>query len=544
VTEGCGTLHNLLTEPRLTVRGATRHGSGERFRLTLPGLLARLGAGEPTEPAFLQPHQEPALHAFLVQLAALALHRADSAGASEPRLDRSEKQWREDLRSLTDGEDEPWCLAVEEPTRPAFFQPPAPEGNLDRFKGPFGNPDALDLLVTTKNHDVKAERIVRPQPEHWVYALITLQTFQGYMGRGNYGIARMNGGFASRPSVGVVPALTLEARFRRDVEVLLESREKILDAGYGYPAEGGEALLWLLPWDGTESLTLRDCDPFFLEVCRRVRLLPTEEPADEDQSPNVPLAAWTAPSKTARLEAKELQGRTGDIWTPIRTKDAAALTVGGSGFSYALLQSLLFQDEYRHNPALDPRKEDGDEPWVVAQVLVRGQGTTDGWRERRLPVPKKVRRLLQTPAERDRLAEMARQRVANAGDARRRVLHPAICALLQPGASKLDLRDPRARVWSDRLDKRVDAIFFERLWQDAAPELAGETDRRWAEELVRLGREILEEAIRSVPLPSVRRYRAVAEARNRFEAGARKHLRAAFENLPAAGGDDARAATA
>jgi CRISPR system Cascade subunit CasA len=43
-------------------------------------------------------------------------------------------------------------------------------------------------------------------PEHWFYALLTLQTMQGFLGAGNYGISRMNGGFASRPSVGLAPS--------------------------------------------------------------------------------------------------------------------------------------------------------------------------------------------------------------------------------------------------------------------------------------------------------------------------------------------------
>lgn len=48
------------------------------------------------------------------------------------------------------------------------------------------------------------------------------------MGAGNYGISRMNGGFASRPALGVVPYGNWGKRWLRDVNVLLSDREKIV----------------------------------------------------------------------------------------------------------------------------------------------------------------------------------------------------------------------------------------------------------------------------------------------------------------------------
>ena len=239
--------------------------SGESAGATLPGVLARLSAGDRLEFSGLQAHQLHAWHAFLTQLAALALHARGEVDLRQP-----EARWRELLAALTDGEVEPWCLVVGDLGRPALLQPPVPEGTLDGFKE-IGSPAGLDLLVTAKNHDVKSARVRAAQPEHWLYALVALQGMQGFTGRDNYGVARMFSGFGSRPAVAAAPDLSWPARFARDVGVWLEERPALCQR-FGYPAHGGHALLWLLPWDGLSSIHLQECDPFFLEICRRSRL--------------------------------------------------------------------------------------------------------------------------------------------------------------------------------------------------------------------------------------------------------------------------------
>ena len=59
---------NLLTNPLISASTAQR--------LSLPGLLAAMACGEVTGFPALRPHQRPAWHMFLVQLAALALWTA------------------------------------------------------------------------------------------------------------------------------------------------------------------------------------------------------------------------------------------------------------------------------------------------------------------------------------------------------------------------------------------------------------------------------------------------------------------------------------
>ncbi len=500
---------NLLTEPLLRIRSS----DGCERTVSLPGALAGLGTEDVAAFLALQPHQAHAWHAFLVQLAGLALFQA---GADDPV--GTERIWAERLRALAGERSEAWCLLVEDLAQPAFMQPPVPEGSLNGFKAPIDYPDALDILVTSKNHDVKAARIGAPAAEHWVYALVTLQTMQGYSGRDNHGVVRMNGGFGNRPCVGFAPAPDWGARFLRDVGVLLASRADLVAGSYGYPETGGLGLLWLEPWDGGRSFPIQKCDPFFIEVCRRVRM--------EDRGGQ--LVARTAPSKAKRLAAAVDNGDTGDPWTPVKDKDGAALTLDSGGFTYRRLTQLLFSGDFHPGAAGTVRPDDADTLVLVAQAMARGQGKTEGLHQREVPIPKHVRYRLGRPGERQALAELAQRRMEQVAIADRKILHPALCVLLQAGPEKADFRDSRTQRWRERFDADVDRVFFSRLWEDVdLPPV--EAERRWGEELRTLARARLDDAIESAPVPSTRHYRAVAAAERVFGGGFRKNFPQLYE---------------
>ena len=111
------------------------------------------------------------MHAFLVQLAAIALARA---GTTE--IAHDEAAWRALLLSAA-GEDgagvEAFTLVVSNLARPAFLQPPVPEGTLDGLKNEHTRPNSeLDVLITSKNHDLKIDRVDRPGVEHWIFSLL------------------------------------------------------------------------------------------------------------------------------------------------------------------------------------------------------------------------------------------------------------------------------------------------------------------------------------------------------------------------------------
>ena len=58
-------------------------------------------------------------------------------------------------------------------------------------------PDSIDMLATAKNHDLKASRVSAAESDAWLFALMTLQTCEGWGGATNYGISRMNSGSGS-----------------------------------------------------------------------------------------------------------------------------------------------------------------------------------------------------------------------------------------------------------------------------------------------------------------------------------------------------------
>ena len=161
--------------------------------MSLPSLYALLAQDRVVDFPALRPHQRHAWHAFLAQLATVALDRNGYENYPESAI-----QWESLLRGLTPEYEaaEPWCLVVDDSRQPAFMQPPAPTGLAD-FRRFIETPDDLDVLVTSKNHDVKQSVALQGEAEDWVFALVDLQTMSGFLGAGNYGIARMNGGFSS-----------------------------------------------------------------------------------------------------------------------------------------------------------------------------------------------------------------------------------------------------------------------------------------------------------------------------------------------------------
>lgn len=494
----------LLDEPLIRVR----LGGGTAASATLPEILARLGATDQVADfPGIRAHQVHPWHAFLVQLAAIALQRA---GAADPGVDP--ERWRALLCDVTDGDSRAYCLVVDDLSAPAFMQPPVPEGTLDGLKSIAQSPDGIDTLLTARNHDVKRACAVAAFPDQWAFALLTLQTTEGFAGRDNYGIVRMNGGHGSRPFVGFAPSLRPGPRFQRDLAVVLDARAGIAEA-FGYRTRGGKALLWLEPWDGTRSLALSELDPLFIEICRRVRLVSSSDG----------LHARIGTTKVSRIDAGEIKGVTGDPWTPVDRTAGKALTVPRAAFDYRRTQDLLFGGTFDRPPAQQLRDDDPETMIFVAAVLARGQGKTEGYHERQLRLTPRIRRVLgcSAPSELERLGDRSRRRVEEARAARRQVLNPALLALIQAGPDKLDYRDDRTERFGERFERRIDAIFFERLFRDVdAPD--EQADRAWQRELIAEARVVLDEAIGAVPLPSVRKYRAISAATRMFGAMARK----------------------
>jgi CRISPR system Cascade subunit CasA len=489
--------------------------NGTLTTLTLPGVLAWLARDEIAGFPALRAHQRHAWHSFLVLLSANALHRA---GLFEPP--DNEDAWRDLLRRLTPGhpDDAPWCL-ISPPGRPALLQSPIPSGALAELKNEIATPDGLDMLVTAKNHDLKQAVMTRPQPDDWLFALLTLQTMEGFLGAGNYGISRMNGGFANRAALGVAPQGGQGAHFARDVRRVLVLRGKT--GAVGYAPNDGLALLWLVPWDGTVSLRREALDEWYIEICRRVRLT----------LHGGAIVARAGNSKVARILQIE-GGVTGDPWSPVMVeKDGKlrSLTVNGSGFGYGRMVDLMFQgDGVLPSPLQTPDLTDAPEGLqLVARALARGQGKTEGYHERRVNLSRRMRR---GPIERatDPVADAARDRVRIAGEMQHRALKPALLSLFQNGPDKIDFGDKdsnrKAEVFLKRFDAIVDLTFFDDLWREADHEQSaarGQERNEWVRGLLRHAEALLHEAEYAAARASRRRFRASVRASDKLHAAAR-----------------------
>lgn len=486
--------HDLLGEPLLT----WRNSAGLRARATLPGALARLSTGDLADFPRLRPHQLHPWLMFLTQLAAIALHRI---GATDPP--HEETPWRQALLVLTNGSAEPWALVVEDLSRPAFFQPPVPEGDIEGWSR-CQFPDDIDILVTAKAHDVKTSMIPCDDVEAWIFALATLQTTQGYSGgAGGYnGIARMNGGYGSRPRIGLSPDQTLSSRFRRDVGVMLSSWPDLTRRGY---AEDGLALVWTEPWNGSTSLPMESLTPHFIEVCRRVRCVEGNG-----------IAARYTTTRGRRCLSEVENGDTGDPWAPVE-RDKGVLSIGGRGFHYVLLSRLLFGGDFEEAATQVLREGDPTPVLFLASALARGQGKTDGLHERSILLGGRARRHLGRPDTRAAAGRRAAARVVSTQIMRNKVLYPALKQLF-----------PESEV-KDEFEARVDDEFFDHLFatldeDDEQARLA------WERRLIELCRAELDRGLCRFSVPTAQSWRAMSAAESIFARGVAKNFPDSFKD--------------
>lgn len=494
-------MHNLLLDPIIRVRGMAGIS-----RLSLPDLYAALAADAVGDFPVLRAHQRHAWHALLCQLGALACLRACLAAPP-----RDAETWRTVLRVLApEHPDDAAFTLVTPPDKPAFLQAPVPGGKLAGFK-PATTPDELDMLVTSRAHDLKPAQMVLAEPDEWLFALVTLQTMEGYAGKENYGIARMNGGSSNRPAVSLRPPGGIGLHVMRDITRMLALREEVLDDQHHYSADG-IGLVWLAPWDGATALTPDRLDPWFIEICRRVRLVAVDGR----------IQALCATSKAARIAFGPNQGITGDPWTPIDTRagQTKALTVDARGFFYKRLADIIAGTGFTFAPLQRVGREEAEHAafLLVCRALARGQGKTEGLHERRIPVPPRAVDFWRS-GETAPVAEIARSRVEEAAKLRG-ALRGALMVLFQNGPDRAAFQptDPnsgkRAEPFLDRLESRIDEDFFRHLFA----ELAADDDNRaqlradWLKLLLGRAEAILREAEAGAPTSAVRRYRAQVRA--------------------------------
>lgn len=476
---------------------------------SLPGLLGAMARGEVQRFPALRPHQRPAWHMFLVQLSVLAL-----SSVGWRNIPIVEEQWREALRSLSKSfpNDEPWHLIGTDRTRPAFLQPGDP-GGLKWSE--VSTPDALDMLITSRNHDIKREIARNCAPQDWIFSLVSLQTMEGFGGSGNYGIARMNGGSSSRAMLSLAPTTKRTTRidpsgwWMRDVSSLLDDRI----------GNGGKTLIWQEPWPEGQVLELSALDPLFIEVCRRIRFIISQDG----------IVAERSTSKASRIAGKEAKGNVSDPWAPVHITQGKSLTLGDQDWSHELLFRLMFKTppEWVVPPLAQRLASEATEPMLlVAEAFARGNSKTDGFKSRIIPVPMALVRHLfgvrpQAIAP-DMLADIATVDLA---------LRNGL-ATVAAGGLREKVKTPhyiRSQPARDALRRQADLLFFPELWARMAVKSDAELTplrQGFLERLARVAREEFDRALPAIPCASLMRPRAEARGRQTLEFGLSKAMKA------------------
>lgn len=495
-------MENLVTAPIISISSGTRH--------SLPGLLAAMARDEVRGFPAQRPHQRAAWHMFLVQLAALALW---TAGRDD--LPQAEDDWRALLMALTGGDTGPWALTGPE-DKPAFLQPPAPKGlNWN----PVDTPDALDLLITSRNHDLK-QRIARhAEPQDWVFALVSLQTQKIYDVQ-YHGIVRARSAAACRPMLSLAPTRNSlrsaspdpSAMWRRDVGVVCNHRRTEYAE---YDLIEKPALLWVEPWPLGAQYKIWELDPLFIEASTRVRLYFADGH----------LIAKKAPSKPSHISREEI-GTLFDPWGPKQVSDFRPFNLGGRDFTYKVICEIIYSEKWYAPILAQPQAdEDGDFLLIAESISVPDQSKTDGWKSRVIPVPGANRGWLQSETA-GTFADKQINEIKVFDEALRNALALVAARGEYDGIGKAQYaRTTDARA---RFDRAADALFFPALWDRLAAFTAdGKTGEEAAHErflasLLAAAKLELAAAMPAIPCAAVHRPRAEARAKRAFAARLRK----------------------
>jgi CRISPR system Cascade subunit CasA len=273
------------------------------------------------------------------------------------------------------------------------------------------------------------------------------------------------------------------------------------------------ALLWLYDWNGESGLGFDKLEPYYIEICRRIRF--TEK--------NSILIMNKKSTKNCRITgAKQQNGNVGDPWIPIeKTQERKALTIGKSGYRYDKLCDILFSGNYTKNICSTLYSEDRNV--LLCSAITRGQAKTEGLHERVLPIPKSTKNFL---SERnDMISLISKKWIDDTSTAKRR-LKSVLLSLLQGAPQTLKWQDKRAEKWLLEYTDRVDRIFFRVLWEvlegervsvhEVDSDLIIKAQCKWRKHLISIIEDIFKEAKRAMPIPTAMRYRAISKNANQL----------------------------
>ncbi|NSL72739.1 hypothetical protein C6Y62_13065 [Hyphomicrobium sulfonivorans] len=231
----------------------------------------------------------------------------------------------------------------------------------------------------------------------------------------------------------------------------------------------------------------------------------------------------------AKHQGKDFTLPTGDPWTPIEKDSGKPLTLDGSGFHYRRIVNLLDGQRFIPAPLQTVFDADTNGPMqMVFAAVVRGQGETQGYHERRIAIPERLRPAFMRKASSgdSDMAQVASQRVSAVSKIVSTALRPALFALYQAAAENIDFKDPKAKAKAetsvDQFESAVDEDFFDHLFDEVAEPTgsaaANECRRRWIEEcLWPSARNALAAAEVGSPFSGVRCYRARGAAKAKLD---------------------------
>ena len=500
-------MYNILNESLIRINTSSK-GPAEA---SLPLVYAALMADEVDAFPSLRPHQRHAWHAFLVQLGAMAVHRA---GLDTPPS--GSEDWLRIIRGLTPDwpDDEPWQLVVEDITKPAFFQSPASsQGQKKEYKNVVATPDELDMLVTSRNHSLKNGVLNDGNIDDWLFALVNMQTMDGRPGNGYYGISRMNSNDGSRTAFSLTPSLRWGQHVLRDIDFLIKA-----DFSNWPMRWDGISLIWIKEWDGkkSEALRLDELHPYFLEICRRCRL----------RANGVGLQAIKAANAKGggcRIAAEQNRGNVGDPWTLVNedAKGLKALTMQKDSFSYRNIATYLFSPDWKLPILFDSRDaQNGLDSYLVARGLRRKQGgQTEGYYERIIPLRAKSIQIFGRLGGPRELSVISNERIEQIRCIKDALRH-AIATFASDGKSS----NIKPENWScanpgvNELDHVIDKSYFEDLQNefDAETEQRDHIRNEWLRGLADSAHQILRNATASLACRRIHRHKAHVQAEDVF----------------------------
>ena len=219
---------------------------------------------------------------------------------------------------------------------------------------------------------------------------------------------------------------------------------------------------------------------------------------------------------------------------------AKALTVTSRGFDYKLASELLFGQKFRKSVTQIPRPDDASEGLVLlAQGVTRGQGKTEGYHERRIPISKKMRQALFI-RKTDELAKMADARIAAIAEVRKMIWSALVVlfanAVRDEAGKDRDAGDTvknRANKFAQPFESLCDNLFFEELIEEIESDAPLAVREVWLVQIADRADRTVRAAFSAGPRSGQLRYRAQSAALARLH-GAMRSPTSKFPDLAAA----------